>query len=364
MLQPIGSAASTRDAGLWRLRIGANQVRVLGAIVSLLLIAGLLIFLYGDQVGSAPNHIAELGRKPNAEAIPGSTELQARGLPASKSRDTTPRGAENPGVVNAGAFPLVADEFQMLASRASNGDAIAACELSAALDLCGRTAWYDRRISQLETQIASSDRAISEPALDLIATMEADRARGRQTCQGLSREQIASAWKYMVMAADLGNERAALQFLLNPPLDSRNFLQDLEGWTVYRDRYDEILQRLVDRGNLEAASYLYGLYSGENSAPYFESPPVLPDFYRATVLALVLSQMSDKTLQRYYDLNTLSKAVERLGVDGYQRAQNEARLLRASKFQNSEFEQSASEWDRPDLAMRRDECAGNVRHSR
>jgi hypothetical protein len=26
MLQPIGSAASTRDAGLWRLRIGANQV--------------------------------------------------------------------------------------------------------------------------------------------------------------------------------------------------------------------------------------------------------------------------------------------------------------------------------------------------
>lgn len=247
-------------------------------------------------------------------------------------------------------------EYDDLSKRADAGDKQAACELAASLDLCWRNSRAHSQVEWLERTAAARDvSSQTENTVDWIAELEAQLDRSSTVCAGLTGTQLAQAWKYQALAADLGDSEASLRLLTAPPLDPARVLDQIEGWHDYITNYRQRLEALAATGNVPATVLLQGFYAGTERIEGVTNQPIQPDLYEATVLALVLSNVNDPRLTLILEGNTLSRAAVELNPARYAQAQVEAARLVRTAFQNTDFSSPLESLHFP-FARDRDTC--------
>ncbi len=128
-------------------------------------------------------------------------------------------------------LPLAA-AFDALVERGKRGDATAACRLAVGLGNCSRARQRGQFADDLERDLARG-RRVPERAIEAIARLEQSAETLGSLCGGLSDDQLEQAFDWQRQAAIL-SPRDRLDFILDPRLDRRDFLADLDRWAEYR----------------------------------------------------------------------------------------------------------------------------------
>lgn len=173
---------------------------------------------------------------PAAEVAPGGSGSTADASDASATArdEATP----TPAAATATWPPLpapdaaVAQVFDELADRAKRGDTAAACRLASDLQRCAKTLSQRELASNLQDQAARYEQT---PAgmVDYIANLERRQESIGDRCDGLQSAQLAQAFDFQRQAA-LAQPELRVWFALNPALERRDFVTELERWAEYR----------------------------------------------------------------------------------------------------------------------------------
>lgn len=163
----------------------------------------------------------------------------------------------------------VADVFDDLESRARTGDADAACRLAAELQRCSAARFTQNMANDAERDLARRNLA-PEGAIDYIARAQAFSESAGAGCDGLSDQQLASAFDWQRQAAMM-NPSLRLGFVLRPSLDRRDFLADLDRWAEYRRLALPWLEAAAREGDPAAVIALARIY-GDHRAHVLLAP--------------------------------------------------------------------------------------------
>ena len=312
------------------------------AIATVGLAIGVWFYLEGRSVGAAPLPTSIAASRPLEATKPAISDLDlSRPLP---QRLPPVESRKDVAAALLQAEPLTT-RFADLADRAQKGDKKAACQLSSDLDLCWRIPAMRKYILEMEQQAASRSAEQSDEFLPGIAALEQDIERGQTVCVGLTDQQLASAWRHQLRAAELGDADAGYRFLTSPPLDHQRFADNMEGWAEYLRNFRPLLERLVAAGHIPSTYFAQGLYAGTDRVGVVTTQPIEPDLYRATVLAHVLMNSADASVRAMVDSITLRRASEELTPAAQLRATQEARALMGTSFQHSDFSRFRSSWE-------------------
>jgi hypothetical protein len=235
-----------------------NRKAVIAAIGALALALALAAYWVLQRPSSAPG--------PGAATVPAS----GKATTAIPSRDSRPSPAK-PGVPiesgtarrpAAGANPSpplppvgapIREVVAQLKEAAEAGDVIAACRLGTELTRCHQLRQADAA-DNTSMQLQMVKPGTPEEAAVRSGIEERARliAPVRLACDGVTKEQADSAFRYLLRAAHGGNLAAMTQFAIAPPLP-QNVLEDLEGWAAYRDHAPTFFDRAIRAGDLRAA---------------------------------------------------------------------------------------------------------------
>jgi len=142
----------------------------------------------------------------------------------------TPQAESTPPLPLPPLHTKVADVFDELAERGKRGDADAACRLAAELVRCNAAHMSQGFANDAEQDLAR--RASSpEQAITQIARAQAFSESIGKGCEGLSRDQLASAFDWQRQAALL-DPSLRMALVLQPSLDRRNFLGEFDRWAA------------------------------------------------------------------------------------------------------------------------------------
>ncbi len=172
------------------------------------------------------------------------------------------------------ADSLVADVFDELLQRARRGDARAACRLASDLQRC-RSRMQARMPppAEIERRIASEQNSNRrESMIDYIARAEAEQERNSKVCTGLDDSHFEHAFALQMQAA---REQPELRMwaVINPALDTRFFVDDLEQWTEYRRVAMPWLEAAAAEGDIAAILALARIH-GDDRAARPNNPPI------------------------------------------------------------------------------------------
>lgn len=165
----------------------------------------------------------------------------------------------------------VANVFEELAKRGKRGDADAACRLAAELVRCSAANISQGFANDAERDLARRPSS-PEQAIDQIAHAQQVSESIGKGCEGLSRDQLASAFDWQRQAALL-DPSLRMAFVLQPALDRRNFLGEFDRWTEYRRLALPWLQEAASNGDASAVIALARVYGDHRVhvmlAPHF-----------------------------------------------------------------------------------------------
>lgn len=126
----------------------------------------------------------------------------------------------------------VAEVYDTLHARAQRGDAHAACWLGQELQRCARARNTRLLAGELEQRTASQ-QVTPDNAVRAITFLESRSRQLADGCESLTQEQLDRAFELRLQAAqNLPDLR--LSVVLDPALDTANFLADLDRWADYR----------------------------------------------------------------------------------------------------------------------------------
>lgn len=277
----------------------------------------------GDTQATAESTPATDAVRPNSAAV--------AALAAAASIDTT---AEAAAVVPSDPLPpadtLVVDAFDDLLAKARAGDARAACRLASDLLRCqlAKNRWdvppdMTNRISR------EDDEQRRNSMIEFAARYEEERERSDRICAGVTPAHLDQAFSLQMQAAQARPELrvwAAIQ----PALEQRFFVNDLDRWQQYRTVALPWLEAAAAQGDLTALIAMTRIHGDDrNFGP--RTPP--------------FRMIDDGRMVTYATL------LERYGitVEPISRAADEARS-RLEPSEQAQAEQRATELFRPELA--------------
>ncbi|MEO6064658.1 MAG: hypothetical protein ABIP49_02605 [Lysobacterales bacterium] len=194
----------------------------------------------------------------------GPTPLPRAHAIATQAQSSIARARDAPPPLNA----TVASFFKEADRSAVMGDRQAACRLGFDLALCASIEEIRDSKAVFEVWSATDPRAATAPDgyVEHLSLMHENIERAERICKGLTPEQIASSWKYLTRAAELGDHDAAAYFVFQPPLSQTHFFEDLDGWLYFRSNYQRLIERGIAGGNPQA------LFMAQRQA--FGLPPI------------------------------------------------------------------------------------------
>ena len=262
------------------------------AIVLLMLALAIAAFFGGMQwngrkaAGGAPTSVdaeasPDATTERPAEPSPGAAVAPADAAIASKTPD-----APEPWPALPPPDASVADHYEELAERARRGDGNAACRLAVDLQRCGQVLAQRELAANLQDQAA---RRAETPAglVDYLASLEQRQQRIGTRCDGLQPAQIDSAYEFQRQAA-MARPELRPWFALNPALERRNFVNDLERWADYRRLAMPWLEAAAREGDIDALIAMARVHGDlrRNSPPF---PPFrIPDDVRTVAYSDLL----------------------------------------------------------------------------
>lgn len=169
----------------------------------------------------------------------------------------------------------MAEMFDRLLDRARRGDASAACRLASELQRCREHALrqgFGGRGREMESVVAGeSDERRRETMIQAMARMELERERSSAVCDGVTEAQIDLAFPLQMQAAQARPELRAW-LAVNPALDARFFLDDVEQWQQYRQVAMPWMEAAAAEGDLSAVIALARVHGDGRSF----GPPIPP----------------------------------------------------------------------------------------
>lgn len=247
------------------------------AIVTLGLVLAAGAFFGGVQWSARRGAAPDAGTAAALAAEAGSTAAQpAIADAASPGTATQSAGTAAATVAAAIAWPPlpatdapVADSFDELADRARRGDSAAACRLGVDLQRCAGSLGRRELAENLQNEAARYEAAPPERMVNFIASVEQEQERTGQRCDGLQDAQLAQAYDFQRRAAQARPELRTW-FALDPALDRRDFVNELERWADYRRVAMPMLEAAARDGDLGALIALARVHGDlrRNSPPF------------------------------------------------------------------------------------------------
>lgn len=232
---------------------------------------------------------------------------------STKSNDGHPTSAAPPNT------PL-ASIYDDLVNEANAGDPHAQCRLSAELERCAQLA-HDRDDSNLifKASLAKKGSAAERAVLDELNAKHAALAPIEAICRDISPDQWKDRWRYGFAAAQSEDVNGILAFVIAPPMDQRNFTDDLDGWQVYHDNAGRLLEIAAGKGSPTAAFYLAWAYAGY---PVPGGGRIVPrNLTKAAGFALIAKQYADPASSGQID-RMIARWQPELGPVGIAQAQS------------------------------------------
>jgi hypothetical protein len=226
----------------------------------------------------------------------------------------------------------VAELLDSLLDRARSGDARAACRLASELQRCRNSAQRGPSGADMEARVAGEqDERRRESMIQFMARLEGERERSERLCGGIGEAELDLAFGLQMQAAQ-AQPHLRTWFAINPALDTRMFVDDLDQWQQYRQVAMPWLESAAAAGDLSAVVALARVHGDARS----NSPPVPP-----------FRQIDDARFLTYATL------LERYGmsVPPVQRAADEARS-RIDADVAAAAERQAETLFRPEAAVR------------
>ena len=291
-----------------------------------------------EPVSDAARGPAAAGLASRSDSAPvANTPGVAATLPAAE-----PRTAASAGTASLTPSPVpeplpppdvaVTDYYDELMARAQRGDPRAACRLATELQRCRRAAEREGLMPDDATRMiagARNDR-MREGMIDMVARTEEERDRAQHVCADLSVAQLDQAFALQLQAAQAQPE-LRVWAALNPALDQRFFVDDLDQWQQYRNVALPWLEAAAAQGDLSAVVALARVY-GDTRPQRPRNPP--------------LRQIDDSRSLLYFTL------MERYGIElpPVQEAARQSRA-RLDPAQLAEVDRQVTELFRPEAVL-------------
>lgn len=208
-----------------------------------------------DEVRAAPTRVAA----PDAVAVPAPPRVAAPtvAMVASAAQAGDPGAADAP--LPPVDTPLEAVR-EALEERARRGDHKAACRLALDGAYCREHPLDSQSVAYFEEAIARRGRTTAADVA-WIARLEAAHQRALRLCTGLPpRWAEDSSWRWMLQAAQAGDDLLAARFATSPPMDDADFLERPEPWQQYRQHAASLLLAAAARGEVHAIWSLQRLH--------------------------------------------------------------------------------------------------------
>lgn len=266
----------------------------------------------GDQLtrSMVPAHRAESAALIQKKTYSTSVATSPSSTSTSQVRIHTPAPAPN--------TPL-AHIYEDLRHAADEGDIPSQCRLGMELSRCAD--YLHRRDESELIYRAAQARPDSVAENAAIRDIEVRRAELRpleDVCEGIGAEQVEGRWRYVLEAAKTGDIASILAFTINPPLDERNFTDDLESWQAYRENAGPLLEIAAKKGSLTGIYWLAWAYGG---LPVAGGGPIVErDLVKAAAYALTARKFADSRSSRQID-RMLRRWEPELGPSGMALAQ-------------------------------------------
>jgi hypothetical protein len=223
----------------------------------------------------------------------------------------------------------VRDVIDQLKPHADAGEPRAACRLGMDLTRCYQARGVEKLVEGEARRLRSVDPASDEAARvrrsmeELTRTVAADSV----ACMGVPDQALDAAWVYLLRAGLAGNVTAMAQFATNPPLPYESVIDNIEGWTAYRDHAGAFLLRAVEAGDVRAA-WMATFQSSTGMGP---GGAVLPrDPQRALAFAYAIRPLVDSDGARQVE-HVIARSRAEAGIDTA-RAERVGDALRARAF--------------------------------
>lgn len=260
----------------------SNSMRMLAVAIGLALLAGgwwlgQRSANSNDASGTARGDAAPTVLNSDAGASGDATaDADTDATAASSGPSSAPIAATTP---NAPPLPLpppdtpIAEMLDSLLERARRGDAGAACRLASELQRCREHAMREGfRQRDIEARVAGErDDERRESMIQAMARMEVERERATLVCAEVTDAQIALAFPLQMQAAQARPELRTW-LAINPALDTRFFLDNMESWQQYRQVAMPWMEAAAAEGDLSALIALARVHGDERSF----GPPIPP----------------------------------------------------------------------------------------
>lgn len=208
-------------------------------------------------VAPEPERVDASASHPAAEAPP-----PARTTLLPQAQETVAPGQD----ASPGTPPIQRTDWSLWLDAANDGDAVAACRLSALLDDC-RLAGEVERMIDTQVSMAASQGADSPESMREIAALEVELDPLRTRCAVLPDALHAQNWTHLMRSAIAGHEPSMLRFLLDPPIERLHGVDQEAAIAAYRANASLFLSALLQRASPEALAVAYRIAQGEEFLP-------------------------------------------------------------------------------------------------
>ena len=216
-----------------------------------------------------------------------------------------------------------------LKAAADAGNAPAGCRVGSELSRCAEARALmrvvDKERSAAKKLASDAERAkLGAELTRMTATYGPMAAR----CEGVSEEDVNSAWRYLLNAARNGSATAATRLLIQPGLAYSSPLEAAEGWMAYRENAHQLLWQGIQAGDAQALFqgwflYATGLTTGGTGFP--------TDSYLALAYATAVAPLLDAE-NRAMVVRSMAALRETIPPEQAMRAVAEGDQLRVKYF--------------------------------
>lgn len=216
-----------------------------------------------------------------------------------------------------------------LKAMLASGDGRAGCQLVAQLRYCRDNVSQQKEIllSHRSTLKETKERDEKYKFLaDHIEFQTKNLARADEYCANIPQSELNNVSQYSLAAAQTGNVSAMREYVMQPPSDAKNFLNELEAWQRYKEWAPQMAERAMAAGDISTIGFIRLQLAGK----WFVSPPIVQkDMQRSAILYFLLVQTETRYKLGDYEMKSIS---DELGPTEIDNARKSAAILYQQTF--------------------------------
>jgi hypothetical protein len=299
-------------------------------------LGGLALMLFTNESDNISKNTSPVEASPQ-QPIKLRTKEDFTPADRARLRDATPalRNSNTSSATTSNLPPIDVPLSQTLAplkAMLASGDGNAGCQLVVQLRYCRDNLSQQKEILQGHRltlkEIKERDERYKYLA-DHIDLQTKNLARAEEYCANIPQSELNSVSQYSLAAAQTGNVSAMRDYVMQPPSDVKNFLNELEGWQRYKEWAPQIAESAIAAGDISTIGFMRLQFAGK----WLASPPVVQkDMQRSAVFYFLLSQTEMRYKLGDHEMKFITDELSQMQIDD---ARKSAAILYQQTFAGS-----------------------------